>query len=248
MSYIERSSAGTHLPKVLVVDDEIQLQKALVNYLRNHNLNATGASCRAEALWSLSTYKPDIILLDIKLGEDDGLEILRHLRTKNILPVILMTGHLQDKSDRVVGLELGADDYLLKPFDMRELVARVRANLRRREMDRTGSEWPSGRRYDFCGWVFDQPTRSLTGPDARVINLTRSEFTLLSTFVNAPFQLFSRQQLLQATRVHDEIVDRSIDVLILRLRRKLEADPQSPRLIKTQRGVGYVFAAEVTIK
>jgi two-component system OmpR family response regulator len=248
MSYLERLNAGTRLPKVLVVDDELQLQKALVDYLRCHNLNAIGVSCRAEALWALSTHKPDIILLDIKLGDDDGLELLRHLRIKSVLPVILMTGHLQDKSDRVVGLEMGADDYLLKPFDMRELVARVRANLRRREMDRTVSEWPNGHRYGFCGWVFDQRTRSLTGPNEQNINLTKSEFALLSTFVNAPFHLFTRQQLLQATRIHDEIVDRSIDVLILRLRRKLEIDPHVPRLIQTQRGVGYVFASEVSIQ
>lgn len=247
MSYMDRLDDSTDPFKILVVDDDPQLQKALVDFLRLHSLAAMGASTKSEALWLFTAQKPDLILLDINLGDDNGLAILRQLRSRSIVPIIMMTGHLQDNTDRVVGLEMGADDYLLKPFDMRELVARVRANLRRREMDRGASEWPDAKRYLFAGWSFDQPARALTAPEGHQVSLTKSEFALLSTFVEAPFRALSRQQLAQATRVHDEITDRSIDVLILRLRRKLESET-TQRLIQTQRGVGYVFAAEVAVQ
>jgi two-component system, OmpR family, response regulator len=248
MSHLLYQAAGRRLPKVLVVDDEPQLRKALVNYLQSHKIKASGVATRMDALRAISTQKPDLVLLDINLGDDDGLEILRGLRTLSALPVILITGSLQDCTDRVIGLELGADDYLLKPFDMRELVARVRSILRRSESDRGVSGWPNSRCYAFCGWTFDQRTRRLIGPNKRDVGLTKSEFSLLSTFVSAPFQAFSRQQLLQAMRVHDEIVDRSIDVLILRLRRKLDGQSRSVSLIQTQRGVGYAFHADVTVQ
>lgn len=247
MSYMDRLDDSTDPFKILVVDDDPQLQKALVDFLRLHSLAAMGASTKSEALWLFTAQKPDLILLDINLGDDNGLAILRQLRSRSIVPIIMMTGHLQDNTDRVVGLEMGADDYLLKPFDMRELVARVRANLRRREMDRGASEWPDAKRYLFAGWSFDQPARALTAPEGHQVSLTKSEFALLSTFVEAPFRALSRQQLAQATRVHDEITDRSIDVLILRLRRKLESET-TQRLIQTQRGVGYVFAAKVAVQ
>lgn len=247
MSYMDRLDASVDSFKILVVDDDPQLQKALVDFLRLHSLAAMGASTKAEALWLFAAQKSDLILLDINLGDDNGLAILRHLRSRSIVPIIMMTGYLQDNSDRIIGLEMGADDYLLKPFDMRELVARIRANLRRREMDRSASEWPNAKRYFFAGWIFDQPARVLTTPEGHQVSLTKSEFALLSTFMDAPFRALSRQQLAQATRVHDEITDRSIDVLILRLRRKLETDT-TPRLIQTQRGVGYVFATEVSVQ
>lgn len=245
MAEIMRIDTVSRRSKVLVVDDEVPLQKALIDFLSHHQLTAIGASTRNAALHQLKTQRPDLVLLDINLGDDDGLLLLRDLRARSTLPVILMTGFLQDKADKIIGLESGADDYLLKPFDMRELVARIRANLRRREMNRDLPDWPRAQRFTFEGWVFDQRARTLTDPAGHDVHLTKSEFALLSTFVSGAQRSFSRLQLLQATRVHDEVDDRSIDVLILRLRRKLETQDFTHRLIKTQRGVGYIFDAVV---
>lgn len=247
MSYIDQDPflpAGL-LPRILIVEDEAPLRESLVQYLNGHDFLATGVSSQAEILDALAADHPDLILLDINLGEDDGLRVLRFLRMRNALPVILMTGHLRDEIDRVIGLEMGADDYLLKPFEMRELLARVRANLRRRLSERSASPLSGGRRYAFDGWILDQRNRTLSEPTKGSVALTKSEFALLNTFVNAPRHPFSRQQLLQTLRVHDDIADRAIDVLILRLRRKLERGTDVARLIRTERGVGYVFDADV---
>lgn len=249
MSIIDRlpMEVDIEASRVLVVDDEPHLRKALVGYLLSQGLTATGVQNGADAFRAIAAQKLDLILLDVNLGDEDGLQVLRKLRQKSQLPVILMTGCLRDSSDRVLGLELGADDYILKPFDMREMVARVRANLRRRQMDQSGDERPSRRRYGFRGWIFEQRDRILIQPDGVSIHLTRSEFALLSAFVAAPRQPLSRQRLLRAMRMDDSIVDRSIDVLVLRLRRKLESDANFPNLIQTRRGVGYVFDADVAV-
>jgi two-component system, OmpR family, response regulator len=162
------------------------------------------------------------------------------------MPVIIITGHRRDEIDRVVGLELGADDYLTKPFILRELLARVRAVLRRFDAGRTVPARDAERgRWRFSGWQLDRRARRLTDPQGAVVTLTKGEYALLVAFLDAPQRPLSREHLLQATRVHEDVFDRSIDVQILRLRRKLERDLSAPRVIQTERGVGYVFAVPV---
>jgi two-component system, OmpR family, response regulator len=155
--------------------------------------------------------------------------------------VIVVTGHRREEVDRIVGLELGADDYLTKPFSLRELLARIRAVLRR--WDATGAPRRDARRdvLAFGEWVLDRRARRLTDPGGAEVKLTKGEYALLLAFLDAPRRPLTREHLLQATRVHEDVFDRSIDVQILRLRRKLEADPNHPTIIRTERGVGYVF-------
>ena len=162
------------------------------------------------------------------------------------VPVIIITGHRRDDIDRVVGLELGADDYLTKPFNLRELLARVRAILRRFDAGRVApARDPERGRFRFSGWQLDRRIRQLTDPVGTPVALTKGEYAMLLAFLEAPQRPLSREQLLQATRVHEDVFDRSIDVQILRLRRKLERDPSAPRVIQTERGIGYIFAVAV---
>lgn len=236
-----------HAARILIVDDEPAMQRMIVNYLNEHNMRASAVSGRKGLMHTLAVREPDLVVLDLHLGEDDGLDLLRELRGKSIVPIILITGHRRDEIDRVVGLELGADDYITKPFGMRELLARIRATLRRRNMDSLTPARRTEHRYSFEGWQFDQRSRELTSPDGQTVSLTKGEFALLSAFVAAPRRVLSREHLLQATRLHEDVFDRSIDVQILRLRRKLEDDPRAPRFIRTQRGAGYIFDADVRV-
>jgi DNA-binding response OmpR family regulator len=160
--------------------------------------------------------------------------------------VIITTGHRRDEIDRVVGLELGADDYVTKPFGLRELLARIRAVLRRQETGRaTLQKAPERGVFRFGDWQLDRRLRRLTGSDGMPVALTKGEYALLVAFLDAPQRPLTREYLLQATRMHEDVFDRSIDVQVLRLRRKLETDPSAPRVIQTERGVGYVFALPV---
>jgi len=160
--------------------------------------------------------------------------------------VIITTGHRRDEIDRVVGLELGADDYVTKPFGLRELLARIHAVLRRSDAGRVAQQRDSERgRCQFGRWQLDRRTRRLTDSNSDEVALTKGEYTLLIAFLEAPQRPLSREHLLQATRVHEDVFDRSIDVQVLRLRRKLETDLSAPRVIQTERGVGYVFALPV---
>jgi len=189
---------------------------------------------------------PDLVILDLRLGHEDGLDLLREIRSRSDVPIIIITGDRRDEIDRVVGLELGADDYVTKPFSLRELLARIRAVLRRREAGRAVSRQdPARGRWKFGGWQLDRCTRHLTDPNGTKVVLTKGEYALLTAFLDAPQRPLSRECLLQATRVHEDIFDRSIDVQILRLRRKLETDPSTPSMIRTERGIGYVFALPV---
>jgi two-component system, OmpR family, response regulator len=189
----------------------------------------------------------NLVILDLRLGSEDGLDLLREVRLGSEVPVIIITGHRRDDIDRVVGLELGADDYLTKPFNLRELLARVRAVLRRFDVGRAAppARDPERGRYRFSGWQLDRRNRQLTDPAGTQVALTKGEYAMLVAFLEAPQRPLSREQLLQATRIHENVFDRSIDVQILRLRRKLERDPSAPRVIRTERGVGYVFAVPV---
>jgi len=231
---------------VLIVEDDPALQRMILNYFSENSIHTLVASGRQEMVQHLGRAEVNLVILDLRLGQEDGLDLLREIRSSSDVPVIIITGHRRDDIDRVVGLELGADDYLTKPFNLRELLARVRAVLRRFDTGRAApARDPERSRFAFCGWRLECKTRRLTDPAGAPVLLTKGEYALLLAFLNAPQRPLSREHLLQATRVHEDVFDRSIDVQILRLRRKLERDPSGPRVIQTERGVGYVFAVAV---
>jgi two-component system, OmpR family, response regulator len=231
---------------VLVVEDDPALQRMILNYFGENNIRTLAASTRQEMAQQLGGAEVNLVVLDLRLGPEDGLDLLREIRSRSDVPVIIITGHRRDDIDRVVGLELGADDYLTKPFNLRELLARVRAVLRRFDVGRAApARDPERGRFIFCGWQLDCKIRRLSDPTGAPVILTKGEYALLLAFLNAPQRPLSREHLLQATRVHEDVFDRSIDVQIVRLRRKLERDPSTPRVIQTERGVGYVFAVTV---
>ena len=231
---------------VLVVEDDPALQRMILAYFEENNIRTLVASGRQEMVNQLGSAEVRLVILDLRLGEQDGLDLLREIRASSDVPIIIITGHRRDEIDRVVGLELGADDYLTKPFSLRELLARVRAVMRRFDAGRSApAREPARGRWRFSGWQLDRRTRRLTDPDGAPVALTKGEYALLIAFLDAPQRPLSREHLLQATRVHEDVFDRSIDVQILRLRRKLERDPSAPRMIQTERGIGYVFAVPV---
>jgi DNA-binding response OmpR family regulator len=231
---------------VLVVEDDPTLQRMILDYFGENNIRALPACDRQAMVDQLGRSEVNLVILDLRLGREDGLDLLREIRSSSDVPVIIITGHSRDDIDRVVGLELGADDYLTKPFNLRELLARVRAILRRFDVGRAApTREPKAGRFRFCGWQLDSRTRRLTDPAGAPVPLTKGEYALLMAFLDAPQRPLNREHLLQATRVHEDVFDRSIDVQILRLRRKLEQDPTAPRIIQTERGVGYVFAVPI---
>jgi DNA-binding response OmpR family regulator len=187
----------------------------------------------------------DLLILDLKLPGEDGLQIVRRLRDDSNLPIIMLSGR-RDEADRVMGLELGADDYLTKPFSPRELLARIRALLRRARAQQTVADGLARvRAYRFAGWVLNVRLRRLTTPIGEAVALTNNEFNLLAAFLAAPQRVLTREQLLDMSRLHnDEVYDRAIDVQVGRLRRKLEAE-DGMSFIRTERGAGYAFTAEV---
>jgi DNA-binding response OmpR family regulator len=231
---------------IVVVDDDSTLRQMVIRYLEDHDVPTRAASSRDELRRHLEGAEPSLIILDLRLGQDDGLDLLREIRSYSDVPVIITTGHRPDEIDRIVGLELGADDYIIKPFSLRELLARVRAVLRRQEMGRAArARDPERGGYRFNGWTLERRGRKLLDADNCPVALSKGEYALLLAFLEAPQRPLTREHLLQATRVHEDIFDRSIDVQVLRLRRKLETDPSAPRIIQTERGVGYVFALPV---
>jgi two-component system OmpR family response regulator len=230
----------------LVVDDDPAVNQMITNYLSEHNMRVISASSRKEMERIFVESKPNLMILDLRLGKDYGLDLLRDTRLRSDVPIIIITGFGHDEIDRVVGLELGADDYLTKPFSLRELLARIRAVLRRRpSAPEDTSPNADRRRCQFDGWELNLRNRSLSNPYGATISLTKGEYGLLNAFVNSPLQPLSRTVLQQATRIHDDLFDRSIDVQVLRLRRKLHIDPGGPWIIQTERGVGYIFALPV---
>jgi DNA-binding response OmpR family regulator len=228
---------------VLIVDSDPTIRWNLSEYFSDHNMPTISAPS-----WSglkRTQAAPSLIVMDQKTSRNDGLDTLRLIRSRSDVPVI-MTGHRPDEIDRVIGLELGADDYLVKPFSLRELLARARAILRRRGMARVARARDSERGgFRFGDWRLELRSRRLVAPDETPVSLSKSEYALLVAFLEAPQRPLTREQLLQATRVHQDIFDRSIDVQIARLRRKLEVDASRPRIIHTERGIGYVFAPAV---
>jgi two-component system, OmpR family, response regulator len=244
------SGTEGHQPatRILLVDDDAAAQRMIVSYLEEHNFLVATATGREEAARQFKAAEPSLVILDLRLGQEDGLDLLREVRAHSDVPVIIVTGHRRDEIDRVVGLELGADDYLTKPFGLRELLARMRAVLRRREMAHAAMQRDTGRgRLRFVGWELNRRLRRLTDPAGTVVALTKGEYALLAAFLDAPRRPLTREYLLQATRVHEDVFDRSIDVQVLRLRRKLESNPSAPQMIQTERGIGYVFNVPVEI-
>jgi len=240
-------SAANHQPgRIFIIEDDPIMQRMVGDFLEQHNMRVVSGSGWQEMERHFAAREPDLVILDLRLGQEEGFDLLREIRSRSDVPVIITTGDRRDEIDRVVGLELGADDYVTKPFSLRELLARIRAVLRRHEAGRAAPQRdPERGRCRFAGWQLDRRTRRLTDPGGTEVPLTKGEYTLLNAFLEAPQRPLSREHLLQATRVHEDVFDRSIDVQILRLRRKLELDPSAPRIIQTERGIGYVFALPV---
>ena len=232
--------------RVIVVDDDEALLRAVTDYLANNDITASAASNRSDLKQHLVSGSADLIVLDLQLGDDDGLDVLRELRLHSDVPVIILTGHRLDEGGRVACLECGADNFIVKPVNLRGLLARVRAILRRQEIGRTAKPRKQDRGgYRFGGWQLQRRDRRLVDPKGALVPLSKGEYSLLLAFLDAPQCPLSRDYLLQATSASEDIFDRSIDILVMRLRRKLERDLRAPRLIQTERGVGYVFAIPV---
>jgi DNA-binding response OmpR family regulator len=228
--------------RILLVEADPALRSAVASYLDDHGIRVATAADRQDTLRQIATDEADFVLLGLRLGGEDGLDLLRDIRARSDLPVVIGSDHACSEIDRVVALELGADDYIAKPYGLRELLARIRAILRRRVSAASAARaTPDRGRHRFGEWELDRRTRRLRKAGDEPIALTKGEYALLTAFLEAPGQPLTREHLMQATRVHEDVFDRSIDVQILRLRRKLEVDPRAPRIIKTARGVGYVF-------
>ncbi|WP_317208286.1 response regulator [Rhizobium halophilum] len=231
---------------VLVIDDDAAIRSLLTGYLAQHNFKVTGVSGSHRLAPILATDNVDAMIVDLNLGQEDGLDIIRRISSSSDLPIIIISGDRQEEADKVIGLELGAVDYITKPFGTRELLARLRGALRDRPPTRAKTE---RRIFGFGDWTLDVKSRKLVYGRLKEVKLTAAEFNLLVALLNAPRNVLSREQLLSASRVYDEeVFDRSIDVLVLRLRRKLEEDPSRPKLIRTERGAGYFLDANVTIE
>jgi len=229
---------------ILVVDDDVAIRELVREYLVEHDFKVSLAETGADMDKVLGAEVVDLVILDLKLPDEDGLAIARRLRESLDLPIIILTGR-KEEADRIMGLELGADDYVTKPFSQRELLARIKAVLRRTEGKRATRRGEAVRAYRFSGWELNTGTRKLKAPDARYVELTNSEYALLVAFLRAPGRILTRDQLLESSRLHDDIYDRSIDVQILRLRRKVEDSPNQPKLIRTERGSGYYLDSSV---
>ena len=229
---------------ILVVDDDLAIRELINEYLTANDFKVSMAESGGDMDRVLAVEIVDLVILDLKLPDEDGLAIARRLRESLDIPIIILTGR-KEEVDRVMGLELGADDYVTKPFSQRELLARIKAVLRRTEGKRASRRGESVRAFRFAGWELNTGTRKLRAPDGRNVDLTNSEYALLVAFLKAPGRILTRDQLLESSRLHDDIYDRSIDVQILRLRRKIEESPNQPTLIRTERGAGYYLDTAV---
>ena len=233
---------------ILAVDDDPSVRKMIEDYLGDNELRVTALASGRDIAEVMKRETIDLLVLDLRLPGEDGMQIARKLREESHLPIIMLTGR-KDEADRVMGLELGADDYLTKPFSPRELLARIRALLRRSRAQQTVADGLQKiRAYRFAGFELNVRLRRLTNPAGENVPLTNNEFNLLAAFLAAPQRVLSRDQLLGFSRLHnDEVYDRSIDVQVGRLRKKVQPDKSSVELIKTERGAGYVFTAPVEI-
>lgn len=229
---------------ILLVDDEPGLREPLSDYLVGQGFVVSEAESAAAARSMLLSAAPDIVLLDIMMPGEDGLSLCRHLAETRAVPVILLTAR-SEATDRIVGLEIGADDYVAKPFEPRELVARIRSVLRR--VDRRQPAQEDGTIYGFDGWSLDPARRRLTDPEGAVVPLSTAEFRMLEAFCAHPRQVLDRDRLLDIVQGREaQLFDRAVDNQVSRLRRKIEADSRHPDYIQTVRGGGYVLACDVT--
>ena len=241
-------TSASPTPHVLALDDDAAIRQLVADYLGQNDVRVTAVATGAEFSAVMARETVDLVVLDVRLQGEDGLQIARKLREDSGIPILMLTGRAEE-ADRVMGLELGADDYLTKPFSPRELLARIRALLRRANAQATVADAIAKvRAYRFGGWELNVGLRRLKSPDGSPVELTNNEFSLLTAFLSAPQRILTRDQLLDLSRLHNaEVYDRSIDVQILRLRRKVEADPSNPKFIVTERGAGYVFSVAVEI-
>lgn len=239
----------TPLTHILVVDDEEAVRTLLRECFETEGFRVSEAANGSELKAQLAAQPVDLITLDLQLGGESGLALASQIRTKTNIPIVMITGK-GDTIDRVVGLEMGADDYIAKPFHLREVLARTRAVLRRygepRPAAAPAASAPANEALAFGNWILDIPGRVLQSVSGQEQALTTAEFNMLKMFASRPNRVLSRDNIMDLLKGHDwSPLDRSIDSLIVRLRRKIEADPASPKLIKTVRGIGYVFAAKV---
>jgi len=230
---------------VLVVDDDGEIRTLLGEYLRKAGYRVT-AVVDGKAMWhALEGAHPDVVVLDVMLPGDDGLTLCRDLRARSQVPIIMLTAR-GEETDRIVGLEMGADDYLAKPFSPRELLARIKSVLRRARTLPENLRPEPARTMRFAGWRLDMATRNLTSPRGLVVALSGAEHKLLTIFLAHPRRVLTRDQLMDLMRGREAYpLDRSIDVQVSRLRRRLQDDAKEPALIKTVRGEGYVLSAQV---
>ncbi len=233
-------------PHILIIDDDPSIRDLVVEYLSHNEMRVSAGSSGKELFEVFDRESIDLVLLDLKLPGEDGMHLARALRERATVPIVLLTGR-NEEADRVMGLELGADDYVTKPFSPRELLARVRAVLRRYQVQATLPERDNTRRaFRFAGWELNLRTRRLISPGGESVELSNGEFSLLNALCRAPQRVLSRDQLLSMSRLHEaEVYDRTIDVQVRRLRLKIEADSAHPTLIVTERGAGYRLDCEV---
>ena len=235
----------TSAPHILVVDDHRDIRDAVSKYLERNGFRATTAASAREMDARLRAGRFDLIVLDVMMPGEDGLSVCRRLSAEGAAPILMLTA-LGEDTDRIVGLEVGADDYLPKPFNPRELLARIKAILRRVERHPQGADTPKGHKIRFADWTLDTDSRRLIHADGREEALTTADFRLLSALLDRPRFVLSRDQLLDITSGRTaHVFDRTIDNQISRLRRKIETDPTAPQIIITVRGGGYSLAANV---
>ena len=233
---------------ILVVDDDADIRDLLSEYLDRQGFRVSTAAEGRSMRVALGRSAPDLIVLDLMLPGDDGLTLCREVRSKSDVPIIMLTAKTEE-IDRVVGLEMGADDYVAKPFSPRELLARIKSILRRSRALPVNLRPDDARAIAFAGWRLEIPTRTLISPESVAVPLSGTDFRLLRIFLDHPNRVLSRDQLMDMTQAKDAgPFDRSIDLQVSRLRKRLNDNPKEPALIKTSRGEGYVLAAEVVLE
>lgn len=229
---------------ILMVDDDAQIRQLLSDYLSGFGMSVVAVADGKAMAEALKKSSFDLVILDLMLPGEDGLSLCRSLRAESDIPILMLTAR-GEAMDRVVGLELGADDYIVKPFEPRELVARIQTILRRARGNRGNHKEQN--EVQFMGWRLNYVMRHLVSPEELVIPLSNAEFRLLTVFIEHPNRILTREFLLDSARGRDmDVFDRSIDILVSRVRQKLNDDSRTPTLIKTVRGEGYLFDAKVT--